>query len=205
MTKTYVIWDLCSGLGGASEAFLQAGWTVIRIEIEDMLQWVPNTRQLDVLNWRDWANDLVLEHGVPDFIWASPPCLEFSTAFNAPRSVWERENPDGTWAPSMDLLFAIQDLLAQVRPKHYIIENVKGASKYFTEHLGPHFQKVGPFMLWGRCPFLQLPNDFHHSKATGDVHSTNPMRANLRAFVPIEISQAVLEAITHQTTLQEWC
>ena len=159
------MWDLCSGLGGASEAFLVAGWLVIRIEIEDMLQWVPHTRQLDVLKWREWVNDLVLEHGVPDFIWASPPCLEFSTAYNAPRAVWERENPDGEWAPQMDILFAIQDILAQVRPKHYVIENVSGASKYFAEHLGPHFQKIGPFMLWGRCPFLQMPNDFHHSKA----------------------------------------
>ena len=200
-----VMWDICSGLGGASEAFLVAGWTVIRIETEDMLQWVPKTRQLDVLKWKEWVNDLILEHGVPDFIWASPPCREFSTAYNSPRSNWERENPEGEWAPDMSILFAVQDILARVRPKHHVIENVVGASKYFAEHLGPHFQKVGPFMLWGRCPFLAMPDRWTHAKNTGDVHSANPMRSNLRAFVPIEISQAVLEAITHQTTLQEWC
>ena len=72
-SKLKVMWDLCSGLGGASEAFLVAGWLVIRIEIEDMLQWVPHTRQLDVLQWREWVNDLVLEHGVPDFILGISP------------------------------------------------------------------------------------------------------------------------------------
>lgn len=204
-TKMKVMWDICSGLGGASEAFLIAGWTVIRIEIEEGLAWVPRTKTLDVLKWREWVDDLIIEHGVPDFIWASPPCLEFSNAYNAPKAIWSREHPGEPYQPDMSLLHAIEDLLARVRPQHFIIENVLGASPYFTPHLGPHFQKVKSFLLWGRCPVLNVPSDWSHSKFDGDTHSSDPWRSNKRAYVPLEISQAVLEAITHQTTLEEWC
>ena len=204
-TELKVMWDICSGLGGASEAFLIAGWTVIRIEIEEGLAWVPNTRTLDVLKWREWVDDLIIEHGVPNFIWCSPPCREFSTAYNAPKAIWGRENPGEPYEPDMSLLHAIEDILARVRPQHYIIENVAGASSHFAPHLGPHFQKVKSFLLWGRCPVLNVPSDWSHSKFDGDTHSSDPWRANKRAYVPLEISQAVLEAITHQTTLEEWC
>ena len=200
-----VMWDICSGLGGASEAFLIAGWNVIRIEIEEGLAWVPQTKTLDVLKWREWVDDLIVEHGVPDFIWASPPCLEFSNAYNAPKAKWNREHPGEPYEPDMTLLHAIEDILARVRPQHYIIENVAGASPYFAPHLGPHFQKVKSFLLWGRCPSLIVPSDWSHSKFDNDPHSSDPWRANKRAYVPLELSQAVVEAITHQTTLEEWC
>jgi len=204
-TEMKVMWDICSGLGGASEAFLIAGWTVIRIEIEEGLAWVPQTKTLDVLKWREWVDDLIVDHGVPDFIWASPPCKDFSNAFSAPKAIWNREHPGEPYEPDMSLLHAIEDLLARVRPQHFIIENVLGASPYFTPHLGPHFQKVKSFLLWGRCPVLNVPSDWSHSKFDGDTHSTDPWRANKRAYVPLEISQAVVKAITHQTTIEEWC
>jgi site-specific DNA-cytosine methylase len=35
--------DLFSGLGGASEAFVRAGWEVMRIENNPLLSEVPNT------------------------------------------------------------------------------------------------------------------------------------------------------------------
>ena len=203
--KLKVMWDLCSGLGGASEAFLIAGWIVIRIEIEKGLAWVPNTRTLDVLKWREWVDDLIIEHGVPDFIWCSPPCLEFSNAYSAPKMIHQREHGNlDDYNPDMRIVHAMEDLLDRVRPAHHVIENVAGATPYFTPHLGPHFQKVKGFMLWGRCPALIVPSDWSHSKMDNDPHSSDPLRANKRAYVPLELSQAVLEAITHQTTLMDW-
>ena len=198
-----VMWDVCSGLGGASEAFRLAGWRVIRIENNPILQGVEFTRDLDVLKWEEWVDDLIIEHGVPDFIWMSPPCREFSQAYGAPGAVANREGRD--FEPDMRILFACQDLIDRVRPRHHVIENVAGAIPHLNPHLGPHLQKCGPFILWGRFPSLILPHDFKHSKAEGDVHSGNPMRSNLRAYVPMEISRGVLEAIEQQTTLLDWC
>lgn len=206
MEKNKLIWDICSGLGGASEAFIMAGWDVIRIENNEALGWVPKTQILNVLEWMDWIDDLIIEHGIPDMIWASPPCLEFSQAYAAPGPVAKREGRD--FEPSLEIVFAIQDILDRVRPRHWIIENVAGACSHFAPIFGHHFQKVGPFFLWGRCPTIMVPDGWSHSKTgpgSGDLHSSDPMRANKRAYVPLILSQAVVEAVTHQTTLEEWC
>jgi len=204
--KMKVMWDVGSGLGGASEAFLVAGWTVIRIENNPNLEWVPHTRLLDILDWREWVDELIIEFGPPDLIWCSPPCRDFSNAFSSPRAVWGREHPNGPeFEPDMSLVFACQDLLTRVRPRHWIIENVAGAVRYFTPHLGHYFQKIESFFLWGVCPTILIDGNWSHSKMDGDTWSDDPLRANRRAYVPMVISQAVLEAVTHQKTLQEWC
>lgn len=196
------MWDLGSGLGGASEAFVQAGWNVIRIDNNPNLQHIPYTLNLDILEWKDWVDDLIIEEGLPDLIWCSPPCLEFSQAFSAPGPVARREGREFT--PDLSLMFACRDVLDRVRPRYHVIENVVGACKHFTPHLGAHLQKLGPFVLWGLFPSIMVPEDWHHSKATNDVHSGNPMRANIRAYVPIEISQGLLEAITNQSIISDW-
>lgn len=71
--------DLFAGTGGASQAFAEAGWRVLRVDrstaagptaagpgvgavVADVLQW-PFVDDLDV-----------------DFLWSSPPCTEFSDA-----------------------------------------------------------------------------------------------------------------------------
>ena len=54
-----VMWDVCSGLGGASEAFMNRDdWTVIRIENNPILQGLEITHDRDVLLWPDWVEDL---------------------------------------------------------------------------------------------------------------------------------------------------
>ena len=54
--KRKVVWDLCSGLGGWTEAFAQSDWVVIRIEINRDLEYVPFTRIWDVKQWMDWID-----------------------------------------------------------------------------------------------------------------------------------------------------
>ena len=64
------ILDLCSGLGGWSEAFVSTNWNVIRIENNPDLAYVPFTLTLDVLKWEEWIDDIP----TVDVIVASPPC-----------------------------------------------------------------------------------------------------------------------------------
>ena len=198
-----VMWDLCSGLGGSSQAFVDSPeWQVVRIETNPILQGVEFTHDLDVNDWKDWIDDLISTHGRPDFIWCSPPCREFSRAYSAPGPVAEREGRD--FEPCLNLMYACEDVINYVEPAHWIIENVVGAINHFTPHLGDYFQKVGPFVLWGRCPALLMPPSWKHSKSTNDVHSGNPMRSNIRAMIPYEVSMATLQAITNQLTLDRW-
>lgn len=193
-----VIWDLCSGLGGWSEAFAQAGWLVIRIETSEDLQYVPHTYQLDVREWHDWADGLPR----PDVILASPPCLEFSTAFNAPKPMAAREGRE--FNPDLSIMKACKDIIDTYKPKWYCIENVNGAISTFDPILGRFKQRVGPFYLWGNFPHLLLPVDFHHRKGDHDSWSTDPLRANKRALIPFEVSFAMLNAVNSQSKLEDW-
>ena len=194
-----VILDLCSGLGGASEAFLSASiWRVIRIENNPALSDVPHTHTLDVLEWTDWIETFP----APEIIWASPPCRDFSRGFSAPAPTAEREGR--VHVPDMSILKACMGIIDYFKPKWYIIENVQGAVDDFRPLLGEPVQKIGPFVLWGRFARIPMDYSFIHSKFTGDTWSTDPLRANRRALVPLEVSRALLDVAQEQMTLEDF-
>ena len=139
-----VVWDLCSGLGGWSEAFVQDEWIVIRIEISTELSHIPHTLHFDVRDYADWIHLLPK----PDLILASPPCTEFSLAQN-----FHNARPDN---PDMSILFACIDIIQITKPKYWCIENVAGACRFFEPILGKHTQRAGPFYLWGNFPYVAL-------------------------------------------------
>ena len=72
--------DLCSGLGGFSQAFVDAGDEVIRVDIGTKFKNVPHTVIADVMSWEPPF--------VPDVVLASPPCQAFSFL----RYGYERKN-----------------------------------------------------------------------------------------------------------------
>jgi site-specific DNA-cytosine methylase len=198
------ILDLCSGLGGASEAFSNDPyWEVVRIENNVILSGVPHTRLLSVLEWIDWLPALINEMGSrPTVIWASPPCLEFSQGYNAPMPKARREGIH--FEPDMSILEACIDIVEFARPRFHIIENVSGASNWFFPELGSWKQHIGPFFLWGSFPILHCENFVPGSGKTQEWGIGDPLRANKRAIVPIEISRAFLDAICSQSKLSDF-
>ena len=74
--------DLFSGLGGASQAFMNSPeWAVLRYDNNPALSNVAATTICDLKEYQ-----IICRHDI-DLIWASPPCLTFSTAYNAPKSI----------------------------------------------------------------------------------------------------------------------
>ena len=69
-----IIYDFFSGTGPATQAFRDAGHTVIQIEIDEDFQ----AHERDLLKLS--AAKLIAKYGQPNFIWASPPCTSFSVA-----------------------------------------------------------------------------------------------------------------------------
>jgi hypothetical protein len=194
--------DLYSGLGGASEAFVQAGWNVIRIENNPDLQYIPKTYDIDVIKLSQ--NKTILESwekqfGKIDLIWASPPCTEFSNGFNSPKSRAIRAGED--YFPDMRHVHAALEIIRYFDPTYWVIENVYGASPYFQPLLGKPRQIVEPFLLWGNFPYLHL-KDFKHKKI--DKGSGHKLRSNYRALIPFELSFELFETIRCQKTLWEW-
>lgn len=192
-----ILWDLFSGLGGASRSFaVDPNWKVIRIENNPELSAVPFTLQHDVLDWPEWSVGLE----TPDFVWASPPCLEFSNAFSAPAPKARRAGLEFT--PDLSLVNAALAIIKEFNPKWWAIENVAGAIPTLNPILGQP-QKAGPFFIWGNIPKLVLPMDYTHLKAEVDKR-WSPLRSNIKAEIPITISKAVKAAIEEQKTLEDF-
>jgi hypothetical protein len=186
-----VVWDLCSGLGGWSEAFVQDDWIVIRVEINPDLTYIPHTLHFDVKDYLDWMYLLPK----PDLILASPPCTEFSLAQN-----YRGGRPDH---PDMSILEACIDIIKLAQPKYWCIENVSGACKHFEPYLGKHTQRAGPFYLWGNFPYVALDPSWTHNKED-QVKGPRSLRSNQRGKIPFMISFKMLQAFRQQKTLEEY-
>ena len=141
-------------------------------------------------DWRRWSKD----YPEPDFIWASPPCLEFSTAYSAPRSIAQRAGED--FQPNLELVKTAKDIIDYYEPEHWAIENVVGASKYLSPALG-RYQKIGPFLIWGNLPPINARVEDNHKEKVDQRHS--PIRSNIRARIPMEMSRGVFNAIKQPT------
>ena len=89
--------------------------------------------------------------------------------------------------PSLDLYFETLKVIRDLRPRFWIIENVRGALPFF----GVPCQKIGPFCLWGYFPRIKAPLEvIDYRKMTPDKRT-----AIERAAIPYALSLAVLEAI----------
>jgi len=153
--------DLFSGTGGASQAMQDAGWTTVRIDMSSSAR--PDVRA-DV-------NHLPLKRSLkPDLLWMSPPCTEFSDARPGPRD-----------PPSMELVIACIRTIVDLRPRFWIIENVRGALPW----LGLAPRSFGPFYLWGYFPPIggQLRR--------GAKHTATVRSAKERGRIPYQLSNAV--------------
>lgn len=199
--------DLCSGLGGASEAFVNSPhWRVQRVENNEKLSTVPYTAILDVTQWMDWLPTMIESNGYPTLIIAAPPCREFSRGYNAPREIARRAGWE--YQPNTEILescLSIIEYCQNLGTHWWIVENVIGAIPDFGKYLREPKQIVGPFVLWGVFPYLPLNSrDFKNHKSHYDVWSTDPLRANKKAKWPIELSQELHDAVSWQSTLSRF-
>ena len=188
--------DLFSGLGGASEAFAQnTEWAVLRYENNPALRDVPFTTLCDLKEYR-----IRCRHDI-DLIWASPPCLSFSTAYSAPRSIAQRAGEE--YEPDMSLVNVAYEIIQELKPKYWVIENVAGASKYFEPLLGKPRQIIGPFLLWGNFPLIDVNRNWEHKKSEHDARH-DELRSNIRAKIPIEISENLLLSIETSRSILDY-
>lgn len=183
MSRRLVWLDLCSGLGGASQAALDRGWHVIRVDIESAF--TPDI-VADLLNPYDCAR-VIAAVDSPDVIWASPVCTEFTKA-SLPQtwaSTWK--NPP---KPDPALTIACKSIIKTLGPEFWTIENVMGSRKFLTPILGPIYCRVPGHVFWGRLPCL-LPDTRSHKWRLPPT----PDRTALRAKIPYEIGEAICRAV----------
>lgn len=170
--------DICCGVGGASAAMVALGWDVLTLDIDPAF--CPDI----VADIRTWS----YSGPTPDLIWCSPPCEEFSREFMP----WSRTGVK----PSLDLVLSCKRIISEVRPRYWIIENVRGAVRYLAPILGRKRANYGPFFLWGNFPDLG-----HVKLSMRKKESYSSSRPELRAAIPYALSDAVALAVEHQQKL----
>lgn len=203
--KTVLV--LGSGNGGFARAFESASeyWRIIRVDNNPKFISVSHTRTLDILDWIDWIDSI----GPVEVVCASPDCRQYSTA-----------RAEKVTAPDLSVPHAIRDIIDYVKPRWWIIENVRGACQWFDDIYGKHAQSVGPFFFWGLFPWMDVTSRYKGQsrhrinrnlviEGVGGYWEFNGIKYNKwdtvqRAEIPLVISQALYDAIEGFIPLTEW-
>jgi hypothetical protein len=131
--------DLCCGLGGWQAPFeTDPDWRSVGIDIRDDLA-------ADVV--ADVTRLPIKDDVQPTLLTASPPCQEFSTA-------WNRWVPLGERDPDLSIWRACERAVDRLDPEWWVIENVAGAQHWF----GEADKSCYPWMLWGHFPPFDAPD-----------------------------------------------
>lgn len=162
--------DLCCGLKGASAAMRERGWEVITVDNDARFE---PTFVADVKEWQ-WSGRR------PDLVWASPPCQEFSRE----SMPWTRRGI----IPDLSIVEACMRIARESDARFWLIENTRGAIKWFRPILGEPQYRMNPQFLWGYPPVGFQPA---RVKLTKKQHAT----PQLRALVPWHISLALARAV----------
>ncbi|OGO41095.1 MAG: hypothetical protein A2Z04_01550 [Chloroflexi bacterium RBG_16_57_9] len=139
-TKPMIVFDGCCGLKGISNVFASRGWQTISLDIK------PEFEPTIIADIREYH----YEGPRPDLMWFSPPCQDFTRSFLP----WIHANSP----PDLSIVKACKQLISEVNPRYWVIENVKGAQRWLLPFLGKPRQISGPFYLWGYFPPLSKVN-----------------------------------------------
>ena len=206
--------DLFSGLGGFSQAFLDRGHDVLRIDFDDKFREVPNTMVKDIMELEpselgSFAYDI-------DIITSSPPCNCFSTL--ALSTFWENGRPkDPRTIDAIALVKRSITLIERLEPKFWVIENPTGMLRHV---IGPpqvltwwcawysnkdpivhilNGKPKKPTHLWGLLPTIKWPKEPKDcikaprgSKTGIQSKNTTP---EIRSLIPYNFSLALCKSI----------
>ena len=117
-----IVFDFFAGTGSSTQAFEDAGDTVITFELDPQFD-VTETVDVTTLV----ASDLITRYGRPDFVWASPPCTAFSVASIGHHWIESRVPRTEKAREAMDLVAKTRKLLEDLNPRFgFVIENPRG-------------------------------------------------------------------------------
>jgi len=189
--------DLCSGKGGFSQAFVQAGWQVITVDIEAKFK--PTViADITKIDWEQFKRDYLHDES-PDVLLESPPCERFSIA--CPQ--W----PKLGIKKAMEIVGACLEAVVILKPKYWLLENPRGRLRWFLGKPGKTIrysdydletkaEKLTDF--WGNIPLPMVKHERFLNVGHVEKHwfatyvSTSPSE---RAKIPLGVSQAVLQGV----------
>ena len=201
-----IIYDFFSGTGSSTQAFKDAGHTVIKVELDEYF----DAHERDILQLT--SDMLIAKYGQPEFIWASPPCTSFSVA-----SIGHHWNEDKTPKTeqayeSIKLVQFTLNLIKSLNPKAWLLENPRGMLRKQTIMQGLEHRQITycaygdtrmkPTDLWGNVPnWVARPAckngaACHESAPRGSKTGTQGLKgAKTRSMIPYELSKELLTSV----------
>ncbi len=208
--------ELFSGTGSFSRVALDLGHSIRTYDLADHAdELVPNTH----------TQSNILDRGVsyphaPDILWSSPPCTTFSIA-----SCSTHWNVDGTPKSEaalvgMQILERTLELIAELRPKYWFLENPRGMmrkridpllEKYglrCTRHTVTYCQygddRMKPTDIWTNMEWQPRPMckngmPCHTAAPRGAKTGTQGLKgARARSIIPPEIFREIFQQLEDQ-------
>ena len=173
------ILELFCGLGGWSKGFAELGHECIGIDIKD-LGYPYKFIKADLFDW--------LPKEKYDIVLASPPCTEFSIA-----KKWGWGTQDER--QGLDLIYRTFYLIELIKPKYYIVENVKGLGEFLhpPNHKIRYIRhKAGKWAyLWTN---FKEPG-FFPEMIQYETHDMTHAKKVKRGLIPIQVSRAYANMI----------
>jgi hypothetical protein len=209
-----IVFDFFAGTGSSTQAFKDAGHTVITFELDKHFEVTENVDIMDLT-----VEYLIATYGQPDFVWASPPCTAFSVASIGHHWAKGGDNPmpKTPEAEYNQLLVGKAIELAQgLNPKFgFLIENPRGMLRKLpvVQQLDRRTvtycqygdDRMKPTDIWGNVPSWVAKNpckngdDCHVSAPRGSRTGTQGLKdAKLRSMIPYALGLEILTAIEGQ-------
>jgi len=176
--------DLFCGLGGWSIPFIEAGYDCTGVDIKNIGYPGNNFIQADL---NDWISD---QHY--DIILASPPCTQFS-------KVVQRWTGKCNESKGLELVFRTFALIQDIKPKFWVIENVKGLSEFIDEpndivRYGKSAHRKAAY-LWTNIGKLGMLDSMIIKKTNRKTFKSGDPEL---AKIPYELSYAVMKKTQEQ-------
>lgn len=206
-----LVFDFFAGTGSSTQAFEDAGHTVIKVELDEYFE----AHERDIMTLT--AEGLIAKYGQPDFIWASPPCTAFSVASIGHH--WNIDKTPKTTAASFNQLLVAYtlNLIDSLKPKAWLMENprgmlrtlpvVQGLERRTVTYCAYGDTRMKPTDLWGSVKgwvhreACKAGMDCHEAAPRGSRTGTQGLKgAKERSRVPYELSQEICTAVDNYGT-----
>jgi hypothetical protein len=206
-----LVFDFFSGTGSSTQAFKDAGHTVITFELDDFFEATEHANVFD-LN----AADLIAKYGQPDFVWASPPCTAFSVASMGHHwggGIRAYEPKTEAAKISQELVAHTRKLIAELNPtKGWLMENPRGMLRKLpvvaelprttVTYCTYGDSRMKPTDLWGVVPnwtprtMCKNGMPCHEAAPRGAKTGTQGLKgARERSRVPYALGEEILKAL----------
>jgi len=206
-----LVFDFFAGTKSSTQAFQDAGHTVVTFELDSSFEPDYVVDIMDVV-----AASLLEKYGRPDFIWASPPCIAFSVASMghhwATGGLYPSPKTEAA-TYNQGLVWKTRQLIEQLEPTYgFLIENprgmlrklppVKGLERRTVTYCQYGDTRMKPTDLWGWVagwtpkPPCKNGDTCHEAAPRGSRTGTQGLAgAKKRSMVPYALGAEILDAI----------